>query len=345
MDFSPRLFLSAITNPKETFESEKPNATLQKAFIYLILGDGLGGFLVGLFSFFTNTPPFSLPIIGYFLTGSSVLYLTPILTLIISIPSFFIVQYAAYLAARFLKGTGSFSEQVYLVSLYTVPLALISSILGIAVPQSVLFTSLVAGFYSLYLLVLALKTTHGFDSVKAVICLIAPILVFVLTLFPMLLYVMTADLRYDIETFGLPKYREMPSPLPDLVLTSYQGDIRQIDNSTFEFEHNGMFIFNFELKPYTNLSGISCNIRTNGSEFWEGTFGRRTLYYIKRDGGIPPKQVTYNSSLSDLLSNAEVGDVFEIACYTEFYYPYFKSTDPNYHGPDNTHVNYTLIAK
>jgi hypothetical protein len=76
--------------------------------------------------------------------------------------------------AKLLGGKGSFAKHSYMIALYSAPLFVISTIVGIIPIAGGLLSALV-GLYGLYLLTLAMMYAHGFDMVKAALVWIIPL--------------------------------------------------------------------------------------------------------------------------------------------------------------------------
>ena len=82
------------------------------------------------------------------------------------------------LVAGALGGKGNFNQLVYLFSAITAPMGLASSLLGIIPIVSCL--TLPLGIYSLYLQLLAVKTVHQVDWVRAAVSVLVLVILVVL---------------------------------------------------------------------------------------------------------------------------------------------------------------------
>ncbi len=109
---------------------------------------------------------------------------------------FYISNGIQYLLAHLFGGDGGFETQTYLVSLYTVPMTVLSQVFGLVfgllmlpladLPVLVIIVggimALIGLAFSIYLLILnvrALKVTHHLTGFKAVVVILLPIIIFV----------------------------------------------------------------------------------------------------------------------------------------------------------------------
>jgi hypothetical protein len=81
-----------------------------------------------------------------------------------------------------LGGTGSFEAQTYLLAAIVAPLTIISSFFGL-IPYIGLCLSLILNIYEFVLSYFVIKVAHDFDSTKAVMTIILPVVVFFLCTF------------------------------------------------------------------------------------------------------------------------------------------------------------------
>ena len=79
------------------------------------------------------------------------------------------------LVSKMLKGTGTFEKLFYGYAAYAAPLSLVTSLVG-AIPFVNFCLGPILGIYGLVLAVVANKATHGYDTGKAVIAVLAPML-------------------------------------------------------------------------------------------------------------------------------------------------------------------------
>ena len=104
---------------------------------------------------------------------------------------FYVSNGLVYLGARLSGGNGDFTTQVYLLSLFTVPLGIVLSLVGL-VPFVGVFISFAVSAYGFILNVRAVKVTHGLSTGRAVAAILVPVLVIVMLvvcLFPALMAV------------------------------------------------------------------------------------------------------------------------------------------------------------
>ena len=89
---------------------------------------------------------------------------------------FYISNGLVYLGARIFGGSGDFTTQAYLVSLFAVPLGVASAVLGL-IPCVGAIAALAASIYAVVLNVRAVKVTHRLDTGQAVAAVLLPALV------------------------------------------------------------------------------------------------------------------------------------------------------------------------
>jgi len=86
---------------------------------------------------------------------------------------FYLGNGLVYLGARVLGGTGGYGTQTYLVSLFAVPLGIVSGLAGL-VPCVGLIVALAVSVYGIVLNVRAVKVTHDLTTGKAVAAILVP---------------------------------------------------------------------------------------------------------------------------------------------------------------------------
>ncbi|VVB57064.1 Yip1 domain protein [uncultured archaeon] len=101
--------------------------------------------------------------------------LAPAVFLIVLLGSF-IGAGIIHLGAKIMGGKGSYSKFYYLMSTFAAPIIIANALLGF-VPCLGSVASLVLGIYEIYLTIVALRELHGFDTAKAFIAWLLPILV------------------------------------------------------------------------------------------------------------------------------------------------------------------------
>ena len=101
-----------------------------------------------------------------------------ILALLVAVPLFLCVGNAlAYLGARVLGGTGAFGPQIYLMSLFYLPLGIASSLVPLIPSMRVFpFVSIGASIYTFVLQVRTLRVVHRLTTGRAVAALLWPLL-------------------------------------------------------------------------------------------------------------------------------------------------------------------------
>jgi len=83
------------------------------------------------------------------------------------------------LVSRMLGGTGSFEKLFYGYAAYAAPMLLVTGLIG-SIPFVNFCLSPLLGIYGIVLAVMANKATHGYDTGKAVIAVLAPAFIFFL---------------------------------------------------------------------------------------------------------------------------------------------------------------------
>lgn len=151
------VWIDSLLKPKETFLEQKTKAAWDKAIINLVIAGVISGIIVTLFS------------MGF---GAVSIIVLPILQVIGSLVLLGIV----FLIAKVLGAKGSYLTFFYLVSIYSVPMAVLSM-----VP----IVNLLAGLYTLYLFYLVL--VHGLEmssgrAIATILILIALVILIALLL-------------------------------------------------------------------------------------------------------------------------------------------------------------------
>jgi hypothetical protein len=107
----------------------------------------------------------------------------PIISLILSPVLFYICMGMVHWVALPLKGTGRFTVLAYLCSLFSIPLAIARSALGL-IPYAGRLIELGITVYTYVLTIRVLRAAYGLDTKKALAAVFVPILVIVFILFP-----------------------------------------------------------------------------------------------------------------------------------------------------------------
>lgn len=171
---------NAFLHPKETFASAKANASLGTGLVNYVVAGVIAGILGVIASFLLASvlsallPPEALGLAGAF--GMVAAVTTFFTALIGAVVGALIINALYWIVAKILGGSGGYTTQFYLTSLYAVPVAIIVGILSI-IPLIGSLIAFLVSLYALYLLTLALGETHGFSLLKAVLCWLIPVII------------------------------------------------------------------------------------------------------------------------------------------------------------------------
>jgi hypothetical protein len=179
----PAQYLKIITRPSvQSFSSERGKARWSSVWFQLFALGILSAILSVLAQLFAPTHVGNVPGVSP-ATLQAVTTTLLALFIIVGTPLAFLVAGAVlYWLARLFKGDGSYLQQVYTMTLFGVPLVLLSSLLQLITATSSWLPYL-PHLYSLVLLVLLLMAVHHLSRGKALaILLIPPGIVLVLTL-------------------------------------------------------------------------------------------------------------------------------------------------------------------
>jgi hypothetical protein len=97
-------------------------------------------------------------------------------TLIGALAGFYLGNGLVYLGARIFGGTGDFTTQAYLASLFAIPVGIVSGLAGL-VPCVGLIVALAVSVYAVVLNVRAVKVVHNLTTGQAVAAVLVPALV------------------------------------------------------------------------------------------------------------------------------------------------------------------------
>ncbi len=111
-----------------------------------------------------NSPNFDIPIC------------LPLVALVAVPLGYYIGMGITHLVAKLFGGTGSFGSLAYLVSLFYVPLGIVSSFLSL-IPCLGGLLSLAVGIFSIVLIVRVIKVNYQFSTGRAVLVFFAPLVV------------------------------------------------------------------------------------------------------------------------------------------------------------------------
>lgn len=188
------LWKRVLTKPEQTFKAEIKKSTPEGFTKNLAVAGLITGFISGI-------------VAALGLSGTlfgTIGGITAFVLVLVAMPLLFIFgalinSAVFYIISWLLGGKGSFTNQSYLISLYTAPINIIVYILAL-IPLVNIIAVIVLGIYSLYLLTLALKQTHGFDSGKAILVWLLPIVIVLLLM--MVMIMMMAYLPTMLQQFN-----------------------------------------------------------------------------------------------------------------------------------------------
>lgn len=174
LEYYFKLWKQVLLNPIQVFKKERKKASLNEGAKNIVISGLITGFIVGLAAFLGLSSFGSGQLVGVALFIGA-WALTPIWMLI----AWLIVSGVLYIVALLLGGKGSFGTQSHFIALYFAPMTLITTVLGL-IPILGWVANFILFFYSLYLLTMALKEAHGFDTAKAVFVWLIPVIVVLL---------------------------------------------------------------------------------------------------------------------------------------------------------------------
>ncbi len=162
------IWLGALIHPAETFRAEKERASVGDA----LNNVAVAGLIVSVVFGLLFWSPF-----GLFGLAIGIILPPIFITL-----SFLFESLAFFITAKILGGKGDFSTQTYLMSLFTTPLVVLSLVR--LIPNGWILYLPIA-LYCLQPLTLALRESHGFSIIRAVLAWLMPNII--LSLIPVLL--------------------------------------------------------------------------------------------------------------------------------------------------------------
>jgi hypothetical protein len=183
------IWKDALLNPRESFRSEKNSANLGDAMKFIAIAGLISGAISGILNM--NLLMFALYLIG-----------VPIA----SVLQVLVISGLHYIFALMLGGKGDYKTQTYIISTFTAPLSIVSSVIGIVITPLILLGSLATLFaiipiivailiglaisiYSLYLYVVCFEEVHGFGAGRAIaVCLLPVFIMLVLVVGGVLAY-------------------------------------------------------------------------------------------------------------------------------------------------------------
>lgn len=176
------VFANALRYPKQTFREQGKHASLSSALAYMAAAGIISGLINAVSRIITGVA--AAPFI-HIVTAVLSLIIMPV----VAVASILIWSGIYFLFSKVLKGTGTYTQQTYLISLYQAPLTIISSLLPFITailflfaprPVSVLLIilgALALTIYSFYVLAAALQVAHGFGFGKALAVAVIPSIV------------------------------------------------------------------------------------------------------------------------------------------------------------------------
>lgn len=195
-------WFKSLVNPAEVFREEKKNADLFEAIKNVgVAGSAAGvvyALIFGVFLFFfANMMEGIIGVkadigIALVLTIITIIILYPIFTII----GFLIASGFLFISAKIFGGKGSFTTQTYLISLPYAALILIEVVLGILnmIPFIGFLFSLLSLLVFIYLLsplTIALKETHNYSTIRAVLTWLLPgIIIMILFVILIILFIL-----------------------------------------------------------------------------------------------------------------------------------------------------------
>lgn len=184
---------NALLHPHQTLADEKKNSSIGTALKYVAVAYLVFGLVFGLFFYFLlSLIPSSLPLINVILKGLGIAVLigAPIFFVIMGIIGILIGSGIYWVIAKIFGGKGSYTEQVYLTSIFISPIVILG-ILGF-IPAIGFLVPLLLGIYNIYLFILMMKEVHGFGTWKAVGVALVPAVIIVVLLMVLLFSLMAS---------------------------------------------------------------------------------------------------------------------------------------------------------
>ncbi|GHO81266.1 hypothetical protein KSD_90370 [Ktedonobacter sp. SOSP1-85] len=173
----PQRYLHITIRPSVMrFEEEKYAASWGSTFLQLITLGVICALLQGLA--FWIDPSTLVGMTGGVQLG--VLMLASTIGIVIITPlSFLFSAGVIYLFARLLRGKGAYLEQLYTMTLFGVPMVILSYLL-LLLPATSSWLPYLPHVYSLVLMILALRAVHNFLTGRAIITLLLPVVALLL---------------------------------------------------------------------------------------------------------------------------------------------------------------------
>lgn len=173
----PQRYLRIVIQPSmRRFEEEKQAASWGSTFLQLIILGVICALLRALA--FWIDPSTLAGMTGEVQPG--VLMLASTIGIVIITPlSFLFSAGVIYLFARLLRGKGAYLEQLYTMTLFGVPMVILSYLL-LLLPATSSWLPYLPHVYSLVLMILALRAVHNFSTGRAIITLLLSVIILLL---------------------------------------------------------------------------------------------------------------------------------------------------------------------
>jgi hypothetical protein len=186
-----KTWVDVLVNPVETITQEKQNQNWRNALINYVLSGLIGGLIIGIaFILILLFYPSSLGSEASLIPSNplmiivSSLILIPIAWAVLILISSFINTFIFWVFSKLFSGTGTYSLQYYLTSIYSAPINIIASALML-IPIAIISTIMliILALYSVYLLFIVLKATHEYSNSNAVLTIATPLILIILIIY------------------------------------------------------------------------------------------------------------------------------------------------------------------
>ncbi|MBI4015701.1 MAG: YIP1 family protein [Candidatus Aenigmarchaeota archaeon] len=158
----PILWLKVLIKPRETFRKAKNKGTVE-GILFNIVPAVISGIILDLLSRFVLDPT---------RVGTSEIYIANYLLsgIATTIILWTLISYITYWTSKIFHGKGTIKMHLWLISLFTAPMFLLLNLVSFVpyIYYSNVSKAIIV-VYSLYLLFLALKETHGYSSIKSIV--------------------------------------------------------------------------------------------------------------------------------------------------------------------------------
>jgi len=169
------LWAASLASPSKTFgEEAKSRHTLARAALHVLVSSiivvvilALSGSMAARYQMFIDAMP-----------GISSAFWAVLLAAVIvaNLLAWLVMSGILHIFAKAFGGRGGYTQQSYLIAIYSAPIAIISAAIGL-IPAAGGIINFAISIYSLYLLTIALKITHKYTTGKAVLTWLVPALI------------------------------------------------------------------------------------------------------------------------------------------------------------------------